>query len=149
VGRSWWRPESGYFEKFTENPEAVLLRSIVVYGYKQICASADHGSRGALLSQAFGFHERELALDIELAASAGKSEPANKLPMGGCDYLRDSACQSGQLITSDGISRACGVTVSSSVQIVRVGRPHPSKFRRMALTVCGVRGGSIPSILDS
>src|SRR5713226_10060036 len=75
-------PKADAFGKYLENPEAVLLPSIVVYQiYKKMLREQNQILAERFLSHAFGFHERELPLDIALAASAARVILTTSLPM--------------------------------------------------------------------
>jgi predicted nucleic acid-binding protein len=106
-------PKADAFGKYLENPEAVLLPSIVVYEvYKKMLReqSPDLGER--FLSHAFGFQERELALDVSLAASAARVSLATNLPMADAIIYATAQAHRAELITSDAhFTGLPGVTV--------------------------------------
>jgi predicted nucleic acid-binding protein len=106
-------PKADAFGKYLENPEAVLLPSIVVYEvYKKMLReqSPDLGER--FLSHTFGFQERELALDVSLAASAARVSLATNLPMADAIIYATAQAHRAELITSDAhFTGLPGVTV--------------------------------------
>src|SRR5258708_29884253 len=90
------------FGKYLENPEAVLLPSIVVYEvYKKMLREQNQILAERFLSHAFGFHERELPLDISLAASAARVSLAASLPMADAIIYATAQAHQAELITSD------------------------------------------------
>ena len=90
------------FGKYLENPEAVLLPSIVVYEvYKKMLREQTTDLAERFLSHAFGFHERELPLDISLAASAARVSLAASLPMADAIIYATAQAHQAELITSD------------------------------------------------
>ena len=95
-------PKADAFGKYLENSEAVLLPSIVVYEvYKKMLREQTTDLAELFLSHAFGFHERELALDIELAASAARVSLASNLPMADAIIYATSRAHQAELVTSD------------------------------------------------
>jgi len=95
-------PKADAFGKFLENPEAVLLPSIVVYEvYKKMLREQTTDLAERFLSHAFGFHERELPLDISLAASAARVSLTTNLPMADAIIYATARAHQAQLITSD------------------------------------------------
>lgn len=95
-------PKAEAFARYLENPESVLLPTIVVYEvYKKILR--EHGSTVAerFLSQSFAFNEREVPLDIPLAALAAKASLDANLPMADAIIYASARAHDAELITSD------------------------------------------------
>lgn len=62
-------PKSDAFAKYFEHPQSVLLPTIIVYEvYKKILREQGQTLAERFLSHAYGFREREVPLDIPLAA---------------------------------------------------------------------------------
>ena len=102
-----------HFGKYLENSEAVLLPSIVVYEvYKKMLREQTLDLAERFLSHAFGLHERELAFDISLAASAARVSLAANLPMADALIYATAQAHQAELITSDAhFSGLPGVTL--------------------------------------
>jgi toxin FitB len=95
-------PKADAFGKYLEKPEAVLLPSIVVYEvYKKMVREQTADLAERFLSHAFGFHERELPLDISLAASAARVSLATNLPMADAIIYATAQSHQAELVTSD------------------------------------------------
>ena len=106
-------PKADAFGKYLENPEAVLLPSIVVYElYKKMLCEQNQILAERFLSHAFGFHDRELPLDIALAASAARVSITTSLPMADAIIYATAQAHRAELITSDAhFSGLPGVTL--------------------------------------
>lgn len=95
-------PKADAFGKYLQNQEAVLLPSIVVYEvYTKMLREQTSDLAERFLSHAFGFHEREVALDIWLAASAARVSLATNLPMADAIIYATARAHQAELITSD------------------------------------------------
>jgi predicted nucleic acid-binding protein len=95
-------PKADSFAKYLENPENLLLPSVVVYEvYKKMLREGTHEQAERFLSTAFGFQEREIVLDVSLAASAAKRSLNANLPMADAIIYATARAHQAQLITSD------------------------------------------------
>src|SRR5713226_530825 len=75
-------PKAGAFANYLENQETLLLPTIVVYEvYKKLLREQSQVLAERFLSTAFSFQEREIVLDVSLAAVAAKKSLAANLPM--------------------------------------------------------------------
>ncbi len=106
-------PKFNAFAKYLESPESVLLPSIVVYEvYKKILREQGHTLAERFLSHAFAFREREVPLDISLAALAAKTSLEANLPMADAIIYATARSRQAQLITTDShFSGLPGVTI--------------------------------------
>jgi predicted nucleic acid-binding protein len=107
-------PKADAFGKYLENPEFVLLPSVVVYEvYKKMLREQSPTLAERFLSHAFGFQEREIPLDTSLAASAAKVSLAANLPMADAIIYATAQAHQAELITSDAhFSGLPGVTLT-------------------------------------
>jgi toxin FitB len=90
------------FASYLESPETVLLPSIVVYEvYKKL--NREHGKNLAdvFLSQSFGYDNRLIPLDLDLAVLASRTSLEAGLPMADAIIYATSQHHRAQLITSD------------------------------------------------
>jgi predicted nucleic acid-binding protein len=95
-------PKCDAFAKYLENPHNVLLPTIVVYEvYKKILREQGQTLAERFLSHAFAFHEREVPLDIPLAALAAKTSLDANLPMADAIIYASARAHEAELITSD------------------------------------------------
>jgi len=95
-------PKADAFAKYLDNPQDVLLPTIVVYEvYKKILREQGQTLAERFLSHAFAFHERELPLDIALAALAAKTSLDANLPMADAIIYASARAHEAELITSD------------------------------------------------
>jgi toxin FitB len=95
-------PKADSFARYLEFPEYLLLPSIIVFEvYKKV--SREHGKTLAegFLSQAFGFGNRLIALDLELSILAAKASSDNHLPMADAIIYATAQHYNAQLVTSD------------------------------------------------
>jgi toxin FitB len=106
-------PKAEAFGKYLENPELVLLPSVVVYEvYKKMLREQSQTLAERFLSHAFGFQEREIPFDSSLAASAAKVSLAASLPMADAIIYATARAHQAELISSDAhFSGLPGVTV--------------------------------------
>lgn len=106
-------PKADAFAKYLENPESVLLPTIVVYGvYKKILREQGQNLAERFLSHAIGFHEREVSLDIPLAVLAAKTSLEADLPMADAIIYATARSREAELITTDShFSGLPGVTL--------------------------------------
>ena len=106
-------PKADAFAKYLENPESLLLPSIVVYEvYKKMLREQSQTIAESFLSSAFGFHEREIPLDVSLVASAARVSLGANLPMADAIIYTAAREHQAQLITSDAhFAGLPGVTV--------------------------------------
>jgi predicted nucleic acid-binding protein len=86
---------------------------MVVYEvYKKMLREQTLDLAERFLSHAFGLHERELAFDISLAASAARVSLAANLPMADAFIYATAQAHQAELITSDAhFSGLPGVTL--------------------------------------
>jgi toxin FitB len=95
-------PKADSFARYLEFPEYLLLPSIIVFEvYKKV--SREHGKTLAegFLSQAFGFGNRLIALDLELSILAARASSDNHLPMADAIIYATAQHYNAQLVTSD------------------------------------------------
>jgi toxin FitB len=106
-------PKADAFAEYLEHPETLLLPTIVVYEvYKKMLREQSQALAERFLSTAFGFQEREITLDISLAASAAKMSLHANLPMTDAIIYATAQEHQAQLITSDAhFAGLPGVTV--------------------------------------
>ncbi len=91
------------FAKYLEVPETLLLPTIIVYEvYKKMLREQRLGLAEWFLSTAFGFQEREIALDVSLTALAARKSLASSLPMADAIIYATAQAHQAVLITSDG-----------------------------------------------
>lgn len=106
-------PKAEDFKKYLEHPESVLLPTIVVYEvYKKILRERGQNLAERFLSHAFAFHEREVPLDLALAALAAKMSLETNLPMADAIIYATARSRQAELITTDShFSGLPGVTL--------------------------------------
>ena len=106
-------PKSDAFAKYLENPQSVLLPTIVVYEvYKKILREQGQTLAERFLAHAFAFHEREVPLDIPLAALAAKTSLEANLSIADAIIYATAQAHRAELITSDAnFSGLPGVTI--------------------------------------
>jgi predicted nucleic acid-binding protein len=106
-------PKAELFAEYLENPETLLLPSIVVYEvYKKMLREQSDTLAESFLSSAFGFQEREILLDVSLAALAARTSVKANLPMADAIIYAAAQEHQAQLITSDAhFAGLPGVTV--------------------------------------
>lgn len=94
--------KAAQFAKYLENPENLLLPSIVVYEvYKKFYREAGRNLAEIFLSQAYGFGERLITLDLELSLLAATTSMDTRLPMADAIIYATAHHHRAQLITSD------------------------------------------------
>ena len=106
-------PKADAFAKYLEHPQSVLLPTIVVYEvYKKILREQGQNLAERFLSHAFSFHEREVPLDVPLAALAAKTSLETNLPMADAIIYATARSRQAELITADSpFSGLPGVTL--------------------------------------
>jgi predicted nucleic acid-binding protein len=106
-------PKADAFAKYLQNPETLLLPTIVVYEvYKKMLREQSRVLAERFLSIAFGFQEREIVLDVSLAASAANTSLRSNLPMADAIVYATAQSHHAELITSDAhFTGLPGVTV--------------------------------------
>jgi predicted nucleic acid-binding protein len=106
-------PKADAFAKYLENSENLFLPAIVVYEvYKKLYREQTFMLAEKFLSTAFNFQEREIILDVSLAASAAKTSLRSNLPMADAIIYAAAQAHQAQLITSDAhFAGLPGVTV--------------------------------------
>jgi len=95
-------PKADSFARYLDFPEYLLLPSVIVFEvYKKV--SREHGKTLAenFLSQAFGFGNRLIALDLELSILAARTSLDNHLPMADAIIYATAQRHNAQLVTSD------------------------------------------------
>ena len=94
-------PKADSFARYLDFPESLLLPSVIVFEvYKKV--SREHGKTLAegLLSQAFGFGNRLIALDLELSILAARASLDNRLPMADAIIYATAQHYNAHLVTS-------------------------------------------------
>jgi predicted nucleic acid-binding protein len=106
-------PKADLFAEYLENPETLLLPSIVVYEvYKKMLREQSQTLAERFLSNAFGFQGREILLDVSLAALAARASLSTNLPMADAIIYAAAREHQARLITSDAhFAGLPGVTV--------------------------------------
>lgn len=106
-------PRADAFAKYLEHPQSVLLPTIVVYEvYKKILREQGQNLAERFLSHAFSFHEREVPLDLPLAALAAKTSLETNLPMADAIIYATARSRHAELTTTDShFSGLPGVTL--------------------------------------
>ena len=106
-------PKADEFAKYLEKPESLFLPTIVVYEvYKKLYREQSMILAERFLSTAFNFQEREIILDVSLAASAAKTSLRSNLPMADAIIYATAQARGAQLITADAhFTGLPGVTV--------------------------------------
>ena len=106
-------PKADEFAKYLEDPDALLLPTIVVYEvYKKMLREQTMMLAEKFLSTAFNFQEREIILDVSLAASAAKTSLRSNLPMADAIIYATAQARQAELVTSDAhFSGLPGVTL--------------------------------------
>ena len=106
-------PKANAFAKYLESPETLLLPTVVVYEvYKKVYREQSMMLAEKFLSTAFNFQDREIILDVSLAASAAKTSLRSNLPMADAIIYAAAQAHQAQLITSDAhFAGLPGVTV--------------------------------------
>jgi predicted nucleic acid-binding protein len=95
-------PKSDGFAKYLENPQNVLLPSVVVYEvYKKILREQGQTLAERFLSHALAFHDREVPLDTPLVALAAKTSLEANLAMADAIIYASARAHGAELITSD------------------------------------------------
>lgn len=95
-------PKVEAFAKYLENQENLLLPTIIVYEvYKKLLREQSPTLAERFLSMAFSFQEREISLDVTLAALAAKSSLEANLPMADAIIYATARAHNAELITSD------------------------------------------------
>ncbi|HEV1993317.1 MAG TPA: type II toxin-antitoxin system VapC family toxin [Candidatus Acidoferrum sp.] len=95
-------PKADAFARYLENPETLLLPTIVVYEvYKKMLREQDVALAERFLSTAFSFQEREIVLDVSLAALAAKRSVTTNLPMADAIIYATAQAHQAELVTSD------------------------------------------------
>ena len=106
-------PKADEFAMYLENSDSLFLPTIVVYEvYKKLYREQSMILAERFLSTAFNFQEREIILDVSLAASAAKTSLRSNLPMADAIIYATAQAHGAQLITSDAhFTGLPGVTV--------------------------------------
>ena len=95
-------PKAEAFAKYLENQETLLLPSIIVYEvYKKLLREQGLVPAEKFLSTAFSFQDREIVLDVSLAALAAKKSLAANLPMADAIIYATAQAHQAELVTSD------------------------------------------------
>ncbi|HXM94019.1 MAG TPA: type II toxin-antitoxin system VapC family toxin [Candidatus Dormibacteraeota bacterium] len=95
-------PKASAFADYLENPESLLLPSIVVYEvYKKLLHERRSNLAERFLSQAFGFQEAAISFDISVAALAAKVSLEMQLPMADAIIYATASSYGARLVTSD------------------------------------------------
>ena len=95
-------PKADAFAVYLSKPEFVLLPTVVVYEvYKKLLRERKSDVAGWFLSQASGFDERIIDIDVPLAAVAAKISADTKLAMADAMIYAAAMRHHARLITSD------------------------------------------------
>ena len=95
-------PKADAFAPYLERPESLFLPTIVVYEvYKKLLRERSDRLAQHFLTQAFGFHERLVPLDISLAELAARISIETKLAMADAMIYAAAKTHRATLITSD------------------------------------------------
>lgn len=90
------------FASYLESPETVLLPSIVVYEvHRKLYREHGKSLADVFLSQSFGFNDRLIPLDLDLAILASRISLETGLPMADAIIYAASQHHRAQLVTSD------------------------------------------------
>jgi toxin FitB len=90
------------FGVYLESPESVLLPSIVVYEvYKKLFRESGKERAEIFLSQAYGFQERLIDLDLELSLLAARTSLEAQLAMADAIIYATAHHHRAKLVTSD------------------------------------------------
>jgi toxin FitB len=106
-------PKADDFATYLQSPEGVLLPSMVVYEvYKKLYREQNKTVADVFLSQTFGFNERLIPWDLELAILASRTSFETGLPMADPIIYATSQHYRAQLVTSDShFANLGGVTI--------------------------------------
>ena len=95
-------PKAQAFAAYLDNPESLLLPTIVVYEvYKKLQRERGNNQAQHFLSTAFGFRERIIAVDIPLAELAARISIETNLAMADAMIYAAAKLNGATLITSD------------------------------------------------
>jgi toxin FitB len=90
------------FALYLESPQNLLLPSIVVYEvYKKLIREQGKNLAEIFLSQAYGFRERLIELDLELSLLAARTSLETHLAMADAIIYATSQYHRAKLVTSD------------------------------------------------
>jgi len=95
-------PKADAFAKYLEIPDKLLLPTIVVYEvYKKMLREQRLMLAERFLSTAFGFQERQIALDVSIAALAARKSLTSSLAMADAIIYATAQANLAELVTSD------------------------------------------------
>lgn len=95
-------PKAEAFAKYLEIPDKLLLPTIVVYEvYKKMLREQRLMLAERFLSTAFGFQERQIALDVSLAALAARKSLTSGLAMADAIIYATAQANLAELVTAD------------------------------------------------
>ena len=95
-------PKAEGFAKYLDQPEFVLLPTIVVYEvYKKLRRESTSRLAQEFLSGAFGFHERIIDLDVSMAEFAARISIECKLAMADALIYAAARTRRATLVTAD------------------------------------------------
>jgi predicted nucleic acid-binding protein len=95
-------PKADSYASYLESPQKILLPSIVVYEvHKKLIRESGKNLADLFLSQAYGFSERLIALDLPLSILASRMSIEYQLPMADSIIYATSRTHDAPLITSD------------------------------------------------
>ncbi len=95
-------PKVDTFARYLESPEHMLLPSIVVFEvHKKVTRERGKNLAEIFLSQAFGFGNRLIPLDLELSILASRISLDYRLPMADAIVYATAQHHKAQLVTSD------------------------------------------------
>ena len=95
-------PKAPAFATYLEKPESLFLPTIVVYEvYKKLLRERSESLAQHFLSDAFGFQERIVPLEISLAQFAARISMETKLAMADAIIYASAKANDAMLVTSD------------------------------------------------
>jgi toxin FitB len=95
-------PKAQRFAQYLEKPESVLLPTIVVYEvYKKLRRERGENMAVHFLSDAFGFQERIVTVDVEMAELAARISLETKLATADSMIYAAAKANGATLVTSD------------------------------------------------
>jgi toxin FitB len=95
-------PKSRRFAPYLEKPESVWLPTIVVCEvYKKLLRERRNDVAAWFLSHAFGYHERLVDIDVELAECAARISLETKLAMADAMIYAAAKTRRAHLVTAD------------------------------------------------
>lgn len=95
-------PKAEKYAAYLDHPQKLLLPSIIVYEVnKKLLRERGKNSADLFLSQAYGFADRLVALDLPISILASRLSLEYQLPMADAIIYATSRTHNSSLITSD------------------------------------------------